>query len=38
MTYNLITKEILPQVLSSEFRENFKNTFFIEHLWCLIQS
>ena len=30
---NLIKKEALAQVLSCEFCEIFKNTFFTEHLW-----
>ena len=29
---NFIRKEFLSQVLSSEFCENFKNTYFVEHL------
>ena len=34
---NFIKKESLPQVLSSEFSEISKNTFFIEHLrWLLL--
>ena len=30
---NFIKKETLAQVFSCEFCENFKNTFFTEHLW-----
>ena len=30
---NFIKKETLAQVLSCEFFEIFKNTFFTEHLW-----
>ena len=30
---NFFKKETLPQVFSCEFREIFKNTFFIEHVW-----
>ena len=30
---NFIKKEALAQVLSYEFFEIFKNTFFTEHLW-----
>ena len=33
---NLIKKETLEQLLSSEFYENFKNSFFIEHIWWLL--
>ena len=29
-------KETLAQVFSSEFCETLKNTFFIEHLGCLL--
>ena len=31
---NFIEKETLAQVLSCEFREIFKNTFFKEHFWA----
>ena len=31
---NFIKKETLAQVLSCEFCEIFKNTFFTEHLWA----
>ena len=30
---NFIKKETLGQVFSCKFWENFKNTFFTEHLW-----
>ena len=30
---NLIRKQTLAKLFSSEFCEIFKNTFFIEHLW-----
>ena len=33
---NFIKKETLPQVLSCEFCEIFKNTFCTEHLWWLL--
>ena len=35
---NFIKRETLVQLLSSEFSENFDNTFFIEHLWRLLWS
>ena len=33
---NLIKKQSLVQVFSYQFCEICKNTFFIEHLWCLL--
>ena len=33
---NFNWKETLAQVLSHEFSEIFKNTFFMEYLWCLL--
>ena len=33
---NVIKKETLAQVLSCEFCEIFKSTFFTEHLWWLL--
>ena len=33
---NLIKKESLAQVFSCQFCEICKNTFFVEHLWCLL--
>ena len=33
---NFIKKVTLAQVFSCEFCEIFKNTFFMEHLWCLL--
>ena len=33
---NFIKKETLAQVFSCEFCEIFKNTFFTEHLLCLL--
>ena len=33
---NLIKKETLAQLFSCGFCENFKNSFFIEHLWPLL--
>ena len=33
---NFIKKETLAQVFTCEFREIFKNTFFIKHLWWLL--
>ena len=33
---NLVKKETPTQVFSCEFYENFKNTFFIGHLWWLL--
>ena len=39
MTYNFIKKENLAQVLSCEFWEILKNTFFIERLrWLLLSA
>ena len=35
---NFVKKETLVQMLSCEFCEILKNTFFIEHLWCLLQQ
>ena len=38
MPRTLRKKETLAQVFSSEFRENFENTIFIEHLkWMLLE-
>ena len=35
---NFTKKETLAQVFSSEFREHFENTIFIEHLrWMLLE-
>ena len=34
--FNFIKKETLEQVISYEFFEISKNTFFIEHLWWLL--
>ena len=31
--FNKVKKETLAQVFSCEFCENFKNTFFTEHVW-----
>ena len=36
LAWNCIKKETLVQVLSYEFCEIFKNTFFTEHLWWLL--
>ena len=33
VAWNFIKKEALSQVLSCEFSEIFKNTFFTEHVW-----
>ena len=36
--HNFIKKETLAQVLSSEFCEISKNTFFAEHLWATVYN
>ena len=35
---NFIKKETLAQVLSREFCEILKNTFFTEHLWTTVSE
>ena len=37
-SFHFIKKEITTQVLSYEFCEHFKNTFFTEHLQWLLQD